>query len=75
MFISGDPFSETGSLHDELIKISGVLTLSIKTLLESSFTRFPGLHFKGIYLILYGTEQKSLEIMHFGITVQSMKDP
>ena len=53
MFISEDPFSETGSLHDELIKISSVLTLSIKTLLESSFTRFLGLHFKGTYLILY----------------------
>jgi len=29
-------------------------------LLESSFTRFPGLLFKGIYLNLYGTVQKKL---------------
>ena len=53
--ISGDPFPETGRLHGDPIKVSNVLTSSIKL-----FLNLPGLHFKGMYLILYGTVHKNL---------------
>ena len=40
--ISGDPFPETGRLHDEPIKVSNALTSSIKTILESPRFAFQG---------------------------------
>ena len=40
--ISGDPFPETGRLHDDPIKVSNVLTSSIKTFLESPRFVFQG---------------------------------
>ena len=46
-----DPFRETDRLHDEPIKVSNVLTSSIKTFLESSRCAFQGY----IDIILYIT--------------------
>ena len=52
--ISGDPFPETGRLHDDPIKVSNVLTSSIKTFLES-----PRFAFQGYvsYFIWDGTQE------------------